>query len=136
MPSLSRVPPRRPDLSHWTFGRKFTLWLADHGLSLNAFAEREGIPQSTLHGWVKKGVKVPSDRLADIARATGLPVDYWSNPRAPYPPAVEYENAAEEILRRAKSLTADQLREIVAMLGDPADVARTLALRRASGHGK
>jgi hypothetical protein len=47
----------------WPFGRKFDLWLADHGTSVSAFAERVGIPQSSLQRYAREGRKIPPDRL-------------------------------------------------------------------------
>ena len=49
-PSYADVAARKKSSAQWPFGRKFALWLEDNGLSLNAFAIRQGFVQSTLQG--------------------------------------------------------------------------------------
>lgn len=129
---MARVPPRRKSGPLWPFGRKLALWLKDHGTSLNAFARRHGIAQQTLHGWVKLGRRVPAEAVERVAAATRLPAAYWMNGALPYPPALEYANLAEAVLAALKALPLDQLIEVHEMLGDPEDLRRTLALRRAA----
>lgn len=114
----------------WNFGRRFTLWLADNGLTINSFAEKHGLKQRTLHDWVKEGVRVPDSGLAVISRATRLPADYWISPDAPYPPVLDYEDMAEKVIDRLRALNRDRVRELLEMLSDPSDLERTLALRR------
>lgn len=128
MGAMAKRPPTPP----WPFARKFALWLRDHDLTINGFAQKHGLKQRSLHGWVKEGVRVPADGMACIAVATGLPLDYWQNPNAPYPPAPDYEASVDELVRRARTLTAAQFRAVFEMLADQSDVERTLALRRAA----
>lgn len=114
----------------WTFGRKFDLWLADNGLTINSFAEKFGLKQRTLHAWVKEGTRVPDHGLAVISKATRYPADYWLNDSAPYPPVIDYDGLVEQVIDRMRSLRPDQVRELAEMLANPADLERTLALRR------
>lgn len=117
--------------AQWTFGAKLKRWLVDAGTNVNAFAERLGIPQSSLQRYVN-GTKIPPDRLRSIALATRIPADYWLNDDLPYPPPVEYLNLEEEALAAMKSLTTEQLAELLDVLRDPEDLRRTLAMRRAA----
>lgn len=114
----------------WPFGRKFDAYLTDKGVKLNTFAEREGIPQSTLQGWVKEGVRVPDGGLAKIASATGLPADYWIREDVPYPPPLDYEGLVDEAVQALRTLNPAQVRAIIEMARDRADLERTLALRK------
>lgn len=123
--------PRKAS-ARWTFGRKFSLWLEDSGQSLTQFADREGIPQSSLQAYTKQARKIPPARLRTIAKATRLPADYWLDEEIPYPPPVDYLNLAEEVVAALKSVPAVALQEILAMLRDPEDLRRTLAIRRAA----
>lgn len=127
------VPRHKPGA--WPFGRKFTLWLSDHGISLTTFARRQEIAQQTLHGWVKQGRRVPSQAIARIAAATRLPADYWVDETLPYPPPLEYANLADDVLAALRGLPLDQVTEVLAMLRDPVDLRRTLAIRRAARSG-
>lgn len=126
------MTPKRRSPNAWPFERKFPLWLTDHGLSLNAFAERHGFAQSTLQAWVKQGVKMPAEALWRIAKATRLPADYWLDDTIPYPTPVEYEGLAEDLARSLQAVPIADLREIAALVRDPEDRRRTFALRRAS----
>lgn len=128
----ARVPSKRIPSSSWPFGRKFSLWLEDHGLSLSAFAARNGFKQQTLQRWTKQGVRLPAAALPRIAAATHLPAAYWLDDAIPYPPPVEYANLADQVTDALKACPLDDLREILAMLRDPDDRRRTLALRRAA----
>ena len=123
---------RRKGDGAWPFERKFALWLSDHGLTLNAFARRHGFPQQTLHGWVKLGRRIPGEAIALIAAVTKLPADYWLSECLPYPAPLEYASLTEDALAALKGLPLEQLSEVLAMLRDPEDLKRTLALRRAA----
>lgn len=123
---------RRPGGSGCPFGEKFAQYVARERSSLRAFALRHGLPQRSLHGWVREGRKVPDHALAIIARATGIPADYWVNDTLPWPPAPQYGNLVEEIVSTLQAVPMDQLREIAAMVRDSEDRERTLALRRAA----
>lgn len=123
-PSKARGP--------WPFGRKMAAWISDKGLSVSGFAEAHGFKQRTFHGWVKEGVRVPDRALATIARATGLPVDYWLDDSLPFPAPVDYADLAGQVAEALKAVSLDELREILAMLRDPDDRRRTLAMRRAA----
>lgn len=117
------------------FGEKFSQYLAREHLSLRRFAAIAGLPQRTLHGWVREGRRVPDKALAVIARYSGIPMDYWVNDALPWPPAPQYANLVEQIMGSLQATPMDQLREIAAMVSSAADRERTLALRRAAGGG-
>jgi hypothetical protein len=116
----------------WPFPRKFALYLTDQRVSLNAWAKRHGIPQRTLHGWVHDGVAIPAVGIVRIARATRLSAEYWMNEDIQYPPPVEYENLGVELEKALSTVPTGELREILALLRDPDDRRKTLALRRAA----
>lgn len=125
-----RKAPKQP--AAWTFGRKLSLWLADRNQSLNAFAKSLGVPQSTMHGWVRQGIKVSPEGLRKIAAATGLSAGYWLSEATPYPPPAEVLDVEAEVQQAIQALTPDQLIAILEMLQDPDDLRRTLALRKAA----
>lgn len=116
----------------WPLARKFALYLKDHDLTITGFAAKHDLKQRSLHNWIRAGTRIPAEAVRVIAIATNLPVDYWLNPNAPYPPAPETEASVDDLVRRAKTLSAAQFREVFEMLGVQADVERTLALRRAA----
>lgn len=116
----------------WPFSRKFALYLTDQKTTLNAWSKRHGIPQRTLHGWVHDGVAIPAIGIIRIARATRLPAEYWLDETLQYPPPYEYENLAGDLERALSTVPTAELREILAMLRDPEDRKRTLAIRRAA----
>lgn len=123
---------KKPSPPLWPFARKFALYLKDHDLTINGFAIRHDLKQRSLNNWIRAGVKIPAEAVRVIAVATNLPIDYWLNPNAPYPPAPEAEGSVDELVRRAKTLSSAQYRDVFEMLGVPSDVDRTLALRRAA----
>lgn len=128
---------RRHGASGCSFGEKFSQWLAREGTNIKAFAERNGLKQRTLHGWVKEGVRVPAAGLATIVKATGIPADYWTNEALPWPPATDYyAELLPRLISAAKALPAERLREIVEMSESESDVEMTLALRRAARRGR
>src|SRR5687768_11915734 len=109
------MAPRKKATHTWPFGRKFTLWLADHALSLNSFAHNHGIPQSNLQAWTKQGRRIPADAIAKIALATKLPAGYWLADNVPYPPPMEYEGLEERLRAALHTLSPVELRRAVSM---------------------
>lgn len=128
--NLSRMAPRKKFSSAWSFGRKFSLWLTDNDITLNAFAGRHGFTQSSLQRWVKVGTRLPADALQSIAEATRLPADYWLDETIPYPPPADYANLADRLDAALKKVPVSELTEILAILENADDRRRTLELRR------
>jgi len=75
---------------------------------------------------------VPADGLAVIARASGIPADYWTNDALPWPPALEYTGLVEQIVRDLGAWPLEALREFAEIARNAADRDQTLALRRAA----
>lgn len=126
----------RPKVNRvWSFGRKFSLWLADNSLSLNAFAHNHGFAQSTLQGWTKRDVKIPAAELARIALATRLPVAYWLDEAVPYPPPLDYENFEDRLRSVLLTMPPEELREAISALEQPDERRRLFAIRRAATSG-
>lgn len=113
-------------------GRKFSLWLADHDLTLHAFAKRHGFAQQTLHGWMKLGVRLPAEGLGRIARATGLPEAYWLDESIPYPPPLDYINSRERAAAVLSTLDSDNLAWLLEICADPGKLRQARALWRAA----
>lgn len=119
--------------AQWTFGRKFERWLLDQGISLTAWAKRHGFPQSTLQAWVSKpNRKVPARAMARIAAITGLPVSYWTDDKAKYPPPAEYLDYLAQVIEATKALSHETLVELLPVLLSPEETQRLLAIRRAA----
>lgn len=125
---VGAVPQRRTSRGTWPLGRKFTLWLADRRLSLAAFAKRHGFVQQTLNSWITRGVRMPADALATIARATCLPEAYWLDETLPYPPPVDYLNSRERAAALLSTLSSDDLGWMIEICGDPHKLRQARAL--------
>jgi hypothetical protein len=113
-------------------GRKFALWLTDRGDSLRAFAQQHDFAEQSLRGWMKRGVRMPADALARIARATCLPEAYWLDEALPYPPPIDYVNSRERAAALLATLTSDDLAWVIEILGDPQKLRQARALWRAA----
>lgn len=129
VPRKSKPPSGAPQ---WPFTRKFSLWLQDNDSTLRHFAVTHGFTPSTLHRYVREGTKLPAKALTRIVHATGLPAGYWMDDALPYPPPLEYSGLAAKVTDALQEVSLDELQEILALLRDPADRKRTLALRRAA----
>lgn len=126
-------PPPKPR-SDWPFARKFPLWLTDHRLTVNSFAKRFaalGFKQRTLNAWTSEGVQIPAAGLAAIAKATGLPAQYWLDDEAPYPPTIDVEGLVQQVLDAMRSMSPAKAREVARLVSDPSEMDRVLAARRA-----
>lgn len=129
------MAPRRAGPGAWPLGRKFALWLADRRLTLTSFAERHGFAQQTLHGWIKRGVRIPAEALAVISRATSLPEAYWLDESLPYPPPLDYLNSRERAAGVLASLSPEDLTWMLEVGSDPAKLRKARALWYAA-HGE
>lgn len=105
------------------------MWLVDHGVSLNAFAKQAGIPQSSLHGYVKQGARIPVDAMAAIAEHTGLTIEYWIGDKPYPPPADELAASLEDALA---GLDDDDLDDLLRIIADPGERERLLRIYRAA----
>lgn len=126
---------RRTGSGAWPLGRKFALWLADRRLTLSAFAQRHGFAQQTLHGWIKRGVRIPAEGLAVIAQATSLPEAYWLDDTLPYPPPLDYLNSRERASAMLAALSPENLAWLLEVCSDPAKLRKARALWKAA-HGE
>ena len=126
------MPQRRPARGTWPLDRKFALWLADHRLSLHAFAKRHGFAHQTVHGWMKMGVRLPAEGLARIARATCLPEQYWLDENLPYPPPVDYLNSRDRAAALLATLGAEDLAWLIEVCADQRKLRQARALWNAA----
>jgi len=107
--------------------------MAEEDKNIRECAASAGVAYSTFHGWVTGTVdRIPVEGMSLIARMTGLPVEYWQNPAAPYPPPVEYTAQTDAVLDLVKALGADDLSWIVSVLRDDGRRRRVRALERAA----
>lgn len=127
---------RRPRKAkpRWDLGQKLRLYMADKGLNQARFAKHVGVSATTLNAWLAD--TTPGARkLEQIAKATGLPGEYWLDEDVPYPPPADYMNTVEDLEDLLRTMTIEELAEWVAILSDPSARQRTLALWKASKVG-
>lgn len=136
MTPIARVSKRTRRQRAWTFGIKFEHWLTDEGLSLNAFAKRTEIPQSTLHNWVRGTTRPTAVGLDTVSRATGLPAEYWMDPSIPYPPPMDYLGTAEDIEAAIRTMGVEEMSAWIRILSNPESRRRALLLLEAAEHGR
>ena len=110
------------------------MWLADRELTLSAFAQRHGFAQQSLHGWMRRGVRIPAEALATISRATSLPEAYWLDETLPYPPPLDYLNSRERAAGVLAALSTEDLAWVLEIGADPAKIRKARALWDAA-HG-
>lgn len=108
------------------------MWLVDHELTLSAFAQRHGFAQQTLHGWIRRGVRIPAEALAIIARATCLPEAFWLDDGLPYPPPLDYMQSRERATSVMAALSSDDLRWVLEVCSDAGKLRKARALWRAA----
>ena len=118
----------------WDFRSKFRVWLAFTDTTLNAFSKRKDVKmaQSTLRSYVEESTRIPVDALWTISQATGITMDAWWDPRVGFeemmaPPS---EDARTELRRLYEDFTEEELAAFAAILGDPREARRMLALYR------
>ena len=103
-------------------------------MTVNSFAKRFaslGLKQRTLNSWTSEGVRIPDAGLAAIAKATGLPAQYWIDETAPYPPTLDVEGLVQQVLDAIRSMSPAKAREVARLVSDPSEMDRVLAARRA-----
>jgi hypothetical protein len=131
------VSPRRTSRGSWPLGRKFILWLADRRISVAGFAKRHGLVQQTLNSWMRRGVRIPAEDLATIARATCLPEAYWLDETLPYPPPLDYSNSRERAVALLTTLSSEDVAWVIEICGDVKKLRQARALwTAAKGDGR
>ena len=86
---------------------------------------------------MKRGVRMPADALARIARATCLPAEFWLDDAIPYPPPLDYPNSRERAAALLTTLSADDLGWVIEITGDQGKLRKARALwSAAKGDGR
>lgn len=77
---------------------------------------------------MKRGVRMPADALARIARATCLPAEFWLDDAIPYPPPLDYLNSRDRATALLTTLSSDDLGWVIEITGEQGKLRRARAL--------
>lgn len=122
--------PKKP--GRYPLGKKVDQWKVEHDLEVADFVALMGFNYGTFYGWAYRGRPIPAWAVKQIAKKTGLTMEYWTNDSVPYPPPAKWLEAQERIWEQMGNLTDAELEDLEAMMSSPEDLRRTLALRRAA----
>lgn len=98
--------------------------IKESGYSVRSFAQKCGIPESTLYTILKKGVgRASVDNIIIICKNLGITVEELESMAKGYSAAVEttYEDVERLIARNGKNMSSEQKMKLIQMLSDIKD---------------